>query len=138
LDNILKRKAQEGLKIYILLWDETNFAMKNHSRANRKYVESLHTNILCLRHPKIAPLSYSHHQKFIVVDSEIAYVGGIDYNFGRFDTPDHGIVDIEGKKWWGIDYYVPWIIRPTQSLDPTIEYASRLEEPRMPWHDVNI
>lgn len=136
LDNILKRKAQEGVKIYILLWDETNLVMNNHSGANKKYVESLHPNIFCIRHPTIVPLTYSHHQKFIVIDSEISFVGGVDYNFGRFDTPDHVIVDTEGRYWWGIDYYVPWVTRPTTSLDPDVEYCSRTEEPRMPWHDV--
>lgn len=54
----------------------------------------------------------------MVVDGTIAFAGGVDYNFGRFDTPEHNIVDIEGRWWWGIDYYVPSIQRPDQILDP--------------------
>eukprot|EP01119_Soliformovum_irregulare_P020260 TRINITY_DN6533_c2_g1_i1.p1 TRINITY_DN6533_c2_g1~~TRINITY_DN6533_c2_g1_i1.p1 ORF type:complete len:766 (+),score=255.26 TRINITY_DN6533_c2_g1_i1:168-2300(+) len=66
LDNILKLKAEEGVKIYFLLWDETNMACSNHSKMNRKYLENIHPNILCIRHPQWV-LTWSHHQKFMVV-----------------------------------------------------------------------
>jgi phospholipase D1/2 len=74
----------------------------------------------------------------MVVDRKIAFAGGVDYNFGRFDTHDHNIVDPQGQYWWGIDYYVPAIQRPDQTLNPEQEYASRDKVPRMPWHDVQI
>jgi hypothetical protein len=45
-------------------------------------------------------------------------ISGVDYNFGRFDNHEHRIVDVEGNWWWGIDYYVPHIMRPDQTLDP--------------------
>ncbi len=31
----------------------------------------------------------SHHQKVVVIDDSIAFVGGIDFAPGRWDTPDH-------------------------------------------------
>ena len=50
------------------------------------------------RHPFYA----AHHQKIVVVDDCIAFVGGIDLTVRRWDTPDHRIddpdrVDPDGK-----------------------------------------
>lgn len=50
------------------------------------------------RHPFYA----AHHQKIVVVDDCIAFVGGIDLTVRRWDTPDHRIddpdrIDPEGK-----------------------------------------
>lgn len=42
---------------------------------------------LCL--DKMLPLGASHHQKIVVVDDEIAFVGGLDLTIRRWDTPDH-------------------------------------------------
>lgn len=35
------------------------------------------------------PPGGSHHQKIVVVDGEVAYVGGLDITLGRWDTCDH-------------------------------------------------
>ena len=35
------------------------------------------------------PLSGSHHQKVVVVDDKVAFVGGLDLTHGRWDTPEH-------------------------------------------------
>lgn len=35
------------------------------------------------------PIGASHHQKIVVVDDRIAFVGGIDLTAQRWDTPDH-------------------------------------------------
>ncbi len=47
-------------------------------------------------HPRLAlhfddshPLGGSHHQKVIVVDDEVAFVGGFDLTGSRWDTSDH-------------------------------------------------
>lgn len=51
-------------------------------------------------HPRIRvkldthhPIYAAHHQKIVVVDDCIAYVGGIDLTVRRWDTPDHRIDD---------------------------------------------
>jgi len=102
IDYLLQKKAAQGIKIYVLLWDET-FPARNFSAYNRKHLESLHENIACIRHPRFQPLVLSHHQKFVVVDSEIAFCGGLDISKGRFDIPEHPIADPEGRYWRGID-----------------------------------
>ena len=48
-----------------------------------EYLGSLHENIKIIRHPIISPVRWSHHQKIVCVDQNIAFVGGIDLCFGR-------------------------------------------------------
>lgn len=68
---------------YVLLWSEPSIMMNNFSKDNKEYLENLHENIKVIRHPKITPFIFSHHQKFVVVDQHIAFVGGIDLSWGR-------------------------------------------------------
>lgn len=35
------------------------------------------------------PVGGSHHQKVAVVDDRVAFAGGLDFTFGRWDTPEH-------------------------------------------------
>ncbi|MDA3785557.1 MAG: VTT domain-containing protein [Deltaproteobacteria bacterium] len=39
------------------------------------------------------PLGASHHQKIVVVDDQVAFVGGLDFTLGRWDTPEHDVHD---------------------------------------------
>ena len=86
MDTILKKKASEGVKIYVLLWRENVQAVVNNfSQEMKKELKALHPNILCLRHGHPQPLTvyFCHHQKFVVVDQKIAFVG----KSIRFDRP---------------------------------------------------
>ena len=37
------------------------------------------------------------HEKICVIDETIAFMGGFDLCFGRWDTPDHSLVDDRPK-----------------------------------------
>ena len=51
-------------------------------------------NIKVIRHPQIIlPTFWSHHEKLVVVDQELAYMGGLDLCYGRYDTSTHLIDD---------------------------------------------
>jgi phosphatidylserine/phosphatidylglycerophosphate/cardiolipin synthase-like enzyme len=39
------------------------------------------------------PRGASHHQKIVVVDDAVAFVGGLDLTRGRWDTPRHSVKD---------------------------------------------
>lgn len=58
-----------------------------------------HPNIKVLRHPdavKGGTILWSHHEKTVVIDQTIAFVGGIDLCYGRWDTRDHRLTDLGG------------------------------------------
>lgn len=59
-----------------------------------KTLTSLHPNILVMRHPDITPFNWSHHQKTVVVDQELAFVGGLDLCYGRYDDRSHLLTDL--------------------------------------------
>jgi Phospholipase D Active site motif len=44
-----------------------------------KVLSALHENVHFIRHPIVSPLLWSHHQKVLVVDQDVAFVGGLEY-----------------------------------------------------------
>jgi phospholipase D1/2 len=94
LDRVLERKANEGVKIYAIVYNEPTIALTMNSEYTQKHLNALHPNIIVLRHPNyILPLLWSHHEKIIVVDQLVAYVGGLDLCYGRMDTNAHELFD---------------------------------------------
>jgi phospholipase D1/2 len=68
-----------------------------------------HKNISILRHPNYFIFYWSHHEKIVLVDQKIGFLGGIDLCPGRYDTQKHPIFDPEGKFYPGIDYSNPYL-----------------------------
>lgn len=94
LDKILLKKAKEGVKIYILLYKE--IALVNDLMSLRtKHVLTEYgknQNIKVLRHPEHfidGVFLWSHHEKFVIIDQSVAFLGGIDLCFGRWDDDYH-------------------------------------------------
>ena len=74
--------------------------MANASERAERRLLSAHENIYVLRHPnhvgismRNATLYWSHHEKLVVVDQSVAFVGGIDLCDGRFDQPSYDVSD---------------------------------------------
>ena len=74
--------------------------MTNDSKATRKKLLGLHRNVFVLRHPKHLRLPtrhtslwWSHHEKIVVVDQTIAFVGGIDICSAPYDQPTYAVSD---------------------------------------------
>eukprot|EP01060_Flectonema_neradi_P014845 TRINITY_DN21512_c0_g1_i1.p1 TRINITY_DN21512_c0_g1~~TRINITY_DN21512_c0_g1_i1.p1 ORF type:complete len:973 (+),score=152.15 TRINITY_DN21512_c0_g1_i1:142-3060(+) len=138
LDNILQIKAFEGVKVYILLYAEVEAAISLSSANSAQHLESLHTeNITVLRHR--GPLAFTHHQKFVVIDCNRAFCGGLDLAWGRYDTKEHPVTDVNSKIWKGLDYRNPILKADdtsSQSKQPYTDTIDRTKHPRMPWHDV--
>jgi hypothetical protein len=113
LDQVLRFKAEQGVKIYILLYKEVEMAGQgNDSGKAQNYLESLSPNIQCIRHPNkfiggSTAVFWSHHEKLCVVDRGIAFVGGIDLAFNRWDDAAHSCVDEDGVRFPGKDYRQP-------------------------------
>ena len=49
-----------------------------------------------MRHPNfILPFMWSHHEKSIIIDSRLGFMGGLDLCYGRMDYNSHPIFDKE-------------------------------------------
>ncbi|MDB5907088.1 MAG: Phospholipase, partial [Massilia sp.] len=94
---------------------------------------------------------YSHHQKFVVVDGTIGFLGGIDLSYGRWETPEFDVV-VDPSKFISNDMYSPCVVkrRPPSLTEKKIiadfDFAAPYKgllidegcQPRMPWQDVHI
>ncbi|MET0026480.1 MAG: VTT domain-containing protein [Candidatus Thiodiazotropha sp.] len=86
-------KQNKSLQIYLLSWDfNMIYAIERELLpALRLRMQTPHRFHFRLdgRHPKGA----SHHQKVVVVDDRLAFVGGIDLSRWRWDTSEHQAED---------------------------------------------
>ncbi|KAJ3657730.1 hypothetical protein Zmor_009514 [Zophobas morio] len=97
LDSLLKRKAQSGVKIFVLLYKEVEVALGLNSYYSKQKLADLSENIKVLRHPdhaRVGVFLWAHHEKMVVVDQTYAFVGGIDLCYGRWDDAKHRLVDL--------------------------------------------
>ncbi|KAF9159991.1 Phospholipase D1 [Actinomortierella ambigua] len=145
LMNILERKAKEGVKVYIVLYSEVDAAMHLASLRAKKLLRSrCGENIWIQRHgPNLQAAWWAHHEKLVVVDNIIAFMGGLDMCFGRWDTPEHTLIDLPESQddfevWPGQDYSNPRIKDFCDLSRPYDDSVDRNENPRMPWHDVGL
>uniref|UniRef100_A0A3Q1AMZ9 Phospholipase n=1 Tax=Amphiprion ocellaris TaxID=80972 RepID=A0A3Q1AMZ9_AMPOC len=97
LDCILKRKAQQGVRIFVMLYKEVELALGINSGYSKRTLLHLHPNIKVMRHPdhvSSAVYLWAHHEKIIVIDQSVAFVGGIDLAYGRWDDREHRLTDV--------------------------------------------
>ncbi|XP_042054133.1 phospholipase D zeta 1-like [Salvia splendens] len=140
LDILLEAKAKEGVQIHILLYKEVSLALKINSLFSKRRLLSIHENVKVLRYPdhlSTGVYLWSHHEKLVIVDNKICYIGGLDLCFGRFDTTEHKISDLPPFLWPGKDYYNPRESEPNSWEDTLKDELDREKYPRMPWHDVH-
>lgn len=95
LQTFLRRlvAAKPTLTVYLLIWDMSEtyrFSTNPWSIFQKGW----------LPHPRIRlvyddhyPFGGCQHQKFVVIDDEVAFCGGIDVTTGRWDTPEHLVDD---------------------------------------------
>jgi phospholipase D1/2 len=158
LDQVLKRKAQEGVKIYVIVYKEVEAALTCNSLHTKHALEDLvshghegHKNIKVMRHPDHNVLEnagdmtfyWAHHEKFLVIDYQTAFIGGLDLCYGRWDTHQHSMSDIhpsgiENEVWPGQDYNNNRIMDFHSVEDWNQNQLSKAEYGRMPWHDVGM
>lgn len=155
LDRLLQRKADEGVKIFVVVYRNIESAIPIDSEYTKWSLLDLHENICVQRSPnqfRQNQFFWAHHEKVVVVDNMMAFVGGVDLCFGRWDEPCHTLtddkltgfeLDHEGPRdaehcqvWPGKDYSNPRV-QDFYALDrPYEEMYDRTKVPRMPWHDI--
>ncbi|KIJ62481.1 hypothetical protein HYDPIDRAFT_30440 [Hydnomerulius pinastri MD-312] len=150
LDRLLQRKAQQGVKIYVIVYKEVTQTMSMSSKHTKESaaLEALHPNIACMRHPdhigsKDTVEFWSHHEKVVVVDNHRACIGGLDLCFGRWDTHNHPLADVHPTNFArtlfpGQDYNNARFLDFQEVGNYISNSVSILETPRMPWHDVHM
>ncbi|KAL9640056.1 MAG: hypothetical protein Q9164_000541 [Protoblastenia rupestris] len=156
LDRLLQRKAREGVKVFVIMYRNINSAIPIDSEYSKFSLLDLHHNIFVQRSPnqfRQNTFFWAHHEKLCLIDHMVAFIGGIDLCFGRWDTPQHAVVDdkLTGfeqsdepkdadhcQLWPGKDYSNPRV-QDFYALDkPYEEMYDRAKVPRMPWHDIHM
>ncbi|XP_024993436.1 phospholipase D zeta 1-like [Cynara cardunculus var. scolymus] len=140
LDALLEAKAKQGVQIYILMYKELALALKINSFYSKKKLAAIHENVKVLRYPdhfSSGVYLWSHHEKLVIVDNEVCFIGGLDLCFGRYDTYEHKVGDRPPMIWPGKDYYNPRESEPNSWEDTLKDELNREKYPRMPWHDVH-
>lgn len=156
LDRLLQRKAQEGVKIFVIMYRNIGAAIPIDSEYSKFSLLDLHPNVFVQRSPnqiRQNTFFWSHHEKICVIDHTVAFCGGVDLCLGRWDTPQHAVVDdkptgfeLDDKPkdadhcqlWPGKDYSNPRV-QDFFNLDkPYEEMYDRTKVPRMPWHDIGM
>ncbi|GMP56968.1 hypothetical protein CsSME_00021250 [Camellia sinensis var. sinensis] len=140
LDALLEEKAKKGVQIYVLLYKEVALALKINSVYSKKKLLGIHENLRVLRYPdhfSSGVYLWSHHEKRVIVDYQICFIGGLDLCFGRYDSFEHQVGDYPPTVWPGKDYYNPSESEPNSWEDTMKDELDRQKYPRMPWHDVH-
>ncbi|KAJ5613486.1 hypothetical protein N7528_007140 [Penicillium herquei] len=156
LDRLLQKKAREGVKIFVIMYRNINSAIPIDSEYSKFSLLELHPNVFVQRSPnqfRQNTFFWAHHEKLCLIDHTLAFVGGIDLCFGRWDTPQHLLTDDKPtgfettdmqkdadncQLWPGKDYSNPRI-QDFYDLDkPYEEMYDRNVVPRMPWHDISM
>uniref|UniRef100_M4BXL5 Phospholipase n=1 Tax=Hyaloperonospora arabidopsidis (strain Emoy2) TaxID=559515 RepID=M4BXL5_HYAAE len=140
LDLMLKKKAEEGVRVYVLMYKEIAMALTLNSLYSKQVFDELHKNVHVLRDPDFLMKQlglWSHHEKIVSVDQRVSFVGGLDLCFGRWDTHGHELFDEPEKptNFVGKDYSNPRVKDFIEVDRPDEDMIDRNAVPRMPWHD---
>uniref|UniRef100_A0A663MIG5 Phospholipase n=1 Tax=Athene cunicularia TaxID=194338 RepID=A0A663MIG5_ATHCN len=153
------------VRIFVMLYKEVELALGINSEYSKRTLMHLHPNIKVMRHPDHVSSSvylWAHHEKLVIVDQCVAFVGGIDLAYGRWDDDEHRLTDFllfslpvtdkgsirslktgvgellgETRFWHGKDY-CNFVFKDWVQLDkPFADFIDRYTTPRMPWHDIS-
>ena len=156
LDQVLKRKAEAGVKIYVIVYREVEAALTCNSEHTKHALQALcpegspgFGNIKIMRHPDHNVLEnaadmtfyWAHHEKFIIVDYDMAFIGGLDLCFGRWDDHQHALSDmhpesVANEVWPGQDFNNNRVMDFKNVQDWKQNALNKADSGRMPWHDV--
>ena len=93
LFDVLLKAARRGVKICVMPWDDPGAGVETYDRSTKAALEHINQltgkdNVivqLAGAHADEAASFFSHHQKQVVIDRKISFVGGLDIAYGRLD-----------------------------------------------------
>jgi phospholipase D1/2 len=89
LNDLCEHKS--ALRIYILAWDFSMLYSIDREWFQSWYFNWTTNDRLQFRFDCCDSFDASHHQKFVVIDGTLAFVGGLDLCSGRWDERDHRV-----------------------------------------------
>lgn len=98
LYDVVYRVAKRGVDFYVMPWDDAN-PIQTYETQTKTVLESINGRLRSERVSGAGTVTvmsagtqsdrnsqyFSHHQKQVLVDQAIAYVGGMDIAYGRYD-----------------------------------------------------
>ena len=92
LYDCLLAAAQRGVNIYVMPWDDSA-PVQTYDEQTRRVLLDINRIVaqqrvfvtLAKSNADQAVSFYSHHQKQVVIDQQLAFVGGLDLAYGRYD-----------------------------------------------------
>ncbi|MBU9615475.1 VTT domain-containing protein [Burkholderia multivorans] len=95
---------RHNLRIYVLAWDFAMiYALERDWPPVYRASWRAHRGIV-FRLDDAHPRGASHHQKLVVIDDRLAFVGGLDLTRARWDTPAHAADDPRRRDEQGMPY----------------------------------
>ncbi len=143
LFDVLLAAAKRKVKIYVMPWNDTPPVQTydDQTKAVLELINSISGNKvvevrLAVAHADQAAVFFSHHQKQIVIDRKIAYIGGLDLAYGRYDD-DHYYLKANTERRYGLNRYngcVEWVGSAAESelVDPDL-LSGALDNARNPF-----
>ncbi|CAF4297979.1 unnamed protein product [Adineta steineri] len=149
------QKKDDGVRIYVMISKELSFvSSRNSSHTKQALLNKSKTgNIKVIRHPNHNRINntllWSHNEKSLIIDQKIAFIGGIDLCFGRWDNEFHRLVDLDetikqvgeesmdtNKRYFIGKDYVNIYEGQIDNVERFGEdFIDRKLVPRTPWHD---
>jgi phospholipase D1/2 len=108
LYDVLLDAAKRGVRIYVMPWNDTD-PVQTYDDQTKVVLEQINKQPGVKNNPVSVVLAesfatankayFSHHQKQVVVDRSIAYIGGIDICYGRYDDATYDLqADKDGRE----------------------------------------
>ncbi|KPJ20728.1 Phospholipase D1 [Papilio xuthus] len=91
------RQMAQGVKVFVMLYKEVEMALGINSYYSKGVLTRKSENIKVIRHPdhaRVGVLFWAHHEKIVCVDQTVAFLGGIDLCYGRWDDHKHRLTDL--------------------------------------------
>jgi phospholipase D1/2 len=119
--------ASKTLRVFVMPWSHS-LPVETYDEQTATVLRSIDpSRVKVLSSPSYAainPRYFSHHQKQVVVDRKIAFVGGIDIAYGRYDDEKFDLkADSESRK--GMNRYNGCVepvgtMQPYELIDPDL------------------
>lgn len=118
------------LEIYLLQWQLGLINVAKRGTTLLRLAQWAHHPRIHLKFDSAHPPAASHHQKIMLVDDALAFVGGIDMTGDRWDTREHRHQDPRRRRPFTRRRYKPWHDVTTASTGAIVDTISDLVRQR--------